>query len=676
LAFPSFAAESINYTVHQDKLDIWVQDQPGQPVTITIYDDGRKYYIDQGNTDSNGQIYFQIQLPNNRLYHTSVRTSEKTETKEILIGDPNINPEIPQKQTVTISIRGMKGSILNRKSIEIFEGDTVLDVLRRALQSENIDFVIDSYGYVKSINGESAGQYGPLSGWLYRVNRNYDQYRNLAAGDVEVKNGDFVEWRYTKDGGIDIGWETGQLLPVLLDEKQEQILAEIESVLTELDIPVAEMEKVFENVLEQCKTNPDIVSVPEIKEKILQLAERIVQTAQTSNNHAIEIQENEEKPFVLLKKNNIVTAANRFLKIVQKIENGLKEIEIIKIFPRQLNVEIPLSEKEEITIVFAPGTIKEIFEKNLDTIFLQTKLSGFKIRSDTFDKTQLEKEIHFIVKKPTLSEIPAPYRKYFAADIQCLSENGSAIQFSEPIEVHIPYKENTDSPEKVSVFRLKDDQTLERVGGIYNKATHTVAFLTSHFSIYFAQESEKTFEDLNPYPWAKKSIEKMAGKGVIHGRNHQCFDPQSFITRAEFAALITKVLPYETAETKISLFEDVQQNDWYFRPIQTAYKKDLMKGVSDSHFHPNENITRQEMAVVLAKILEKRKKAQEVDLSILEKFEDHDQIAPWAQKSVALLIQKGILSGIGENILSPDSPATRAQTAVLLDKIYPLIFEP
>ena len=100
----------------------------------------------------------------------------------------------------------------------------------------------------------------------------------------------------------------------------------------------------------------------------------------------------------------------------------------------------------------------------------------------------------------------------------------------------------------------------------------------------------------------------MASKGIIHGRNSKCFDPQFFITRAEFAALITKMLPYEVEETKISPFEDIRPNDWYFQPVQTAYKKDLMKGVSNSRFHPNENITRQEMAVVLAKILEKRKK--------------------------------------------------------------------
>ena len=675
LTFPSFAAESISYTVHQDKLDIWVQDRPGQPVTITIYDEGRKYYIDQGDTDSNGQIRFQVQLPDNQVYRSSVRTSGSIETEEIVIGNPSINPEIPEKQTATISIRGIQGSILNRKSVEIFEGDTVLDVLRRALRSENIDFIIDSYGYVKNINGESAGQYGPPSGWIYRVNGNYDQYRNLAAGDVEVKNGDFIEWRYSKDGGIDIGWETGLPLPILLDKKQEQILVEIEAILAEPDIPITEMEKVFDNILEQCKTDPDIVSVPEIKEKISQLAERIVQTAQTFNIPATEIQQKEEKPFVLLKKNNIITAANRFLKITQKIENGLKEIEIVKVFPRQLNVQIPLSEKQEITVGFASGTIKEIFEKELDSISLETELSSFKILPDTFDKAQQEKEIHFTVKKPILSKIPKAYQKHFAVDIQCLSENGNAIRFSEPIEVHIPYKENTDSPEKVGAFRLKEDQTLERVGGIYDETAHTVAFLTSHFSIYFAQESEKTFGDLESCPWAKKPIERMASKGIIHGRNSKCFDPQSFITRAEFAALITKMLPYEVEETKISPFEDIRPNDWYFQPVQTAYKKDLMKGVSNSRFHPNENITRQEMAVVLAKILEKRKKVQEVAPSILEKFEDHEQVAPWARESIALLIQKGILSGIGENILAPGAPATRAQTAVLLDKIYPLLFD-
>ncbi len=675
LAFPSFAAENIQYTVEQNTLDVLIQNQPNQPVTITISDSNRKYYIDQGKTDSNGQIHFQIPLKENKTYKSSINTGGQIESKEITIGNPTPDTDSSKQQTADIYIRGIQGTILSRTSIEIKEEDTVLDVLKRTMDNQNIDYVIESGGYIKSINGESAGQYGALSGWLYRINGDYDTYSNMGSIDAEVKDGDFIEWRYTKDGGFDIGWETNpdQYGDSSGKSDENQITKDIEQILTNPDMSAEQLEKTLEDLLSKFNEDPVISSTPESQEKITALAKKIIETYSTIKIPATEIQSLKDSPSFKLDKDMLLTAADNVLEKAIEVEEKLKNEGIIHSLQKQLNIEIPLSEKQEINTIIPPKTLDSILKKGLDNIYLKTDIAAFKIDQDTFDK--VENEIQFCIKKADVSQIPIPYKEHFLIDIECLSDNKESIRFQKPIQVNIPYEGNTENPQKVGAFRLKDNQELEAIGGVYDNESRTVTFLTEHFSKYLAREWEKTFKDLDKNHWAKESVEIMASKGIISGRNEKCFDPDAPITRAEFAALITKMLRYNSQSKKVLNFEDVKSNAWYYSVVQAAYEKWLMKGISDTQFNPEEKISRQEIAVVLNNILEKKGLSEKVDHSVLDKFADQKQIAPWAQDSVALLVQKNLIKGMQEDIFAPCQYATRAQTAVLLEKIYPWIFK-
>ena len=82
-----------------------VQDRPGQPVTITIYDEAENI-ISIGNTDSNGQIRFQVQLPDNQVYRSSVRHQEVRDRRNCHWKSKH-QSEIP-KQTATILSEAFK----------------------------------------------------------------------------------------------------------------------------------------------------------------------------------------------------------------------------------------------------------------------------------------------------------------------------------------------------------------------------------------------------------------------------------------------------------------------------------------------------------------------------------------------------------------------------------------
>jgi hypothetical protein len=106
-----------------------------------------------------------------------------------------VNPDLAAKYAE-------EGWILEPTALEITDGLTVYDTL----DALGIDFV-DAGGYVSEINGlghEAAA--GDFSGWLFLVN---GEGPSVSATEIEVKDGDVIEWRYSCDGGPDVGivWE-------------------------------------------------------------------------------------------------------------------------------------------------------------------------------------------------------------------------------------------------------------------------------------------------------------------------------------------------------------------------------------------------------------------------------------------------------------------------------------
>ena len=105
------------------------------------------------------------------------------------------------------------GVILAKTEYVIEKGDTVFDVLSRAVRENKIQLEYqganaNAFGsvYIEGINYLYEFSCGPLSGWMYKVN---GAFPNYGCGMYELKDGDVVGWVYTCDLGRDVGidWE-------------------------------------------------------------------------------------------------------------------------------------------------------------------------------------------------------------------------------------------------------------------------------------------------------------------------------------------------------------------------------------------------------------------------------------------------------------------------------------
>ncbi|NLW25813.1 S-layer homology domain-containing protein [Acetivibrio saccincola] len=182
---------------------------------------------------------------------------------------------------------------------------------------------------------------------------------------------------------------------------------------------------------------------------------------------------------------------------------------------------------------------------------------------------------------------------------------------------------------------------------------------------------QKTFSDLNTVPWARTAINSLLGMDIISGRSEDIFAPDDRITRAEFISLVVNA--FELNKTPIGTFSDVRPEHWYYRNVMIAKNMGIVSGVGNNYFYPNEPIKREDMAVILARTLRiTGSPLPHRDNSILDKFSDRHLISDYALSSLAVTHGAGIINGKGNNILSPDDFATRAEAAVML---YNVLFK-
>ncbi|SDX81784.1 S-layer homology domain-containing protein [Paenibacillus sp. CF384] len=179
-------------------------------------------------------------------------------------------------------------------------------------------------------------------------------------------------------------------------------------------------------------------------------------------------------------------------------------------------------------------------------------------------------------------------------------------------------------------------------------------------------EAGKTFSDIANH-LNRKAIEQLASRGIINGMTADTFAPNRTMTRAEFAAIVTKGLGLLPKAT--SVFTDVPKGGWYAGYVGTAFSYGIVRGTSKTTFSPGVTITKQEAAVMIASAA--KLCGMDTNLSVAEtrdmlaQFGDYTKTAEWARAALAFNFRENILSQDAFNI-EPKVAITRAEIAEML----------
>ena len=178
----------------------------------------------------------------------------------------------------------------------------------------------------------------------------------------------------------------------------------------------------------------------------------------------------------------------------------------------------------------------------------------------------------------------------------------------------------------------------------------------------FAQSS--SFSDVPSNYWAKDFIDALAARNIIAGFNDGTFRPETPVTRAQFAAMISKAFQQSNVRTAIN-FVDVPSNYWAAGAIRDAYEMGFLTGYPGNVFRPSQNIPREQVLVSLANGLNLT--ASGSTSNSLNLFNDVTDVSQYARNSIAAATERGlVVSYPNVSSLNPRQTATRAEVAAFI----------
>ncbi len=180
-----------------------------------------------------------------------------------------------------------------------------------------------------------------------------------------------------------------------------------------------------------------------------------------------------------------------------------------------------------------------------------------------------------------------------------------------------------------------------------------------------------TYYDMNEYGWARKAAEALKEKGITEDADVFSFRPGEKITRAEFAGFLIRTLGLEANGTEN--FADVTADTPYAAEIAVGRALGILKGTDGVNYNPEAEISRQDLMVICARGMRTVKALEEGgDMD----FSDAEAIADYAVLDIAAVVRAGIVRGNADGTLNPLGNTTRAEAAVIMDRIMAWSAEP
>ena len=167
------------------------------------------------------------------------------------------------------------------------------------------------------------------------------------------------------------------------------------------------------------------------------------------------------------------------------------------------------------------------------------------------------------------------------------------------------------------------------------------------------------FADVPAGAWFEAPARWAAEKGVTVGTSATAFSPEAPCTRAQVVTFLWRALG-QPQVFGAELFTDVERDSWYEEALNWAVENGITTGTSETTFSPEAPCTRAQVVTFLWRALDKPQAMNGADL-----FTDVPEDAYFFQP-VLWALDKGVTTGTGEGVFSPDAPCTRAQVVTFL----------
>jgi hypothetical protein len=234
-------------------------------------------------------------------------------------------------------------------------------------------------------------------------------------------------------------------------------------------------------------------------------------------------------------------------------------------------------------------------------------------------------------------------------------------------------------PDTIDPDSITTGVVVEANGNTYHVPTQLVTIGSRYYvkissmtnSTYTLISKKVQFTDVKAH-WAEYEINDMGSRLIINGMGGNRFEPDRYMTRAEFSAVIVKALGLAPGMGSCQ-FTDVKTGDWFKVYIETAVEYGLIYGYGDGSFGPNETISREQAMTMMARALKLVGLTVKLDSNSISQmmtlYKDGFDTSRYAGESVAVCLYYGLISGRNGNYLAPKKEITRAEVAVMVQRM-------
>lgn len=232
------------------------------------------------------------------------------------------------------------------------------------------------------------------------------------------------------------------------------------------------------------------------------------------------------------------------------------------------------------------------------------------------------------------------------------------------------------TPEDLQVFYWDEQlQAWIAVPSERDPASRTITATVDHLTIFavLAAPDLNVPVDIAGH-WSEADVLKLLSIGTVTGFTDQTFRPELPITRAQFAVMLVRAVgvePIAEAGDGLPAFTD-ELPAWAGGYVAAAVARGWIAGYEDGTFRPDQAISRQELAVLMARVAGRAADGNGQNGPGLAEFVDADAIAGWAASGVEKAKELGIIGGFEDRSFRPLANATRAQAAAMISRLLQL----
>ncbi|MDD4781646.1 MAG: S-layer homology domain-containing protein [Tissierellia bacterium] len=327
------------------------------------------------------------------------------------------------------------------------------------------------------------------------------------------------------------------------------------------------------------------------------------------------------------------------------------------------------------TVVVTKNSMTEISRANMD-LRVDTSVGTISIPQKALAELASKSQgstVEIVIEKMTVDKLTeeqnAVTEDSVVYDISIVSgDKHISYLGGQKIIIYLPYElKNGQLKEKVTVWYMNDKGQLEKVNCKYDEKTKLTSFATDHLSYYVVgYDNSISFDDVTEKDWFYKYVMYAVEKGLFTGTGENIFSPNKPMTRSMLVTVLYR-LEGKLEIAKTASFTDIPSGQWYSDAVSWSVEKEIVKGITETEFKPENNITREQLSVMLYRYAASKNKVSGVAGSI-DSFTDKDKVSSWAVDAIKWAVGQGIITGKSNGNLDPSGSATRAEVAAMLQR--------